>query len=96
MTTPTTIQAVVPFDENEGFEAQGRRTQMASISIQKLEEQLVSVHGQIGALIDGLRTKLPEENRPKSISVGLAISGQGGIGIATVGAEVAVQLTFDL
>jgi hypothetical protein len=64
-----------------------------SIPYDEFSLQLESVIGSVQAVADRLRANVAEYSA-EEITIGLAVSGEGTIGVATVGVEASIQVTL--
>jgi hypothetical protein len=77
------------------FRGKARRAERKKVDFSRLEKELNEAQGQIGGLVDSLEQKSPSGKFSLSeISLSLAVSAEGSIGIATVGAEASITLTY--
>jgi hypothetical protein len=64
------------------------------VDLNKLQEGLDQMQGQIDALLQGVKTSTVAGFRLNSIEISLAISAGGSIGVATAGVEASMSLSF--
>jgi Trypsin-co-occurring domain 1 len=64
-----------------------------SIPYEDFATQLESVIGSVQAVADRLKADIAEYSA-EEITIGLAVSGEGTIGVATVGVEASIQVTL--
>lgn len=85
---PDSVELQGVADKVRGLWAKPKPVPMAA-----LKERMEEVQAEVGELLAGL--KKPVGNyRLAEVQVSLAISGSGSIGVATVGAEASIALTF--
>ena len=87
--------------EAEGYEELGpitwlRRKVAAKkeVNLSEIHTQLEDVQGQISTLLEKIGDPPAGRFALQEVEVGLAVSAEGSIGVATVGAEVSLSLTF--
>jgi predicted Zn-dependent protease len=81
----------------ESFEQHGIkdlfRGRPKKVELSKLTDRMADVQDEVDKLLSNL--KRPKAGyRLSEVQVSLAISGNGSIGVATVGAEASIALTF--
>lgn len=77
------------------FTKKAERAVAKKVDFDRLEKELTEAQDQIGRLVGSLEQGSPSGKFGLSeISLSLAVSGEGSIGIATVGAEASITLTF--
>ncbi len=64
-----------------------------NVDLGTLKERMGDVQGQVEELLSGIKESAGGY-RLSEVQVALAISGSGSIGVATVGAEASIALTF--
>jgi prefoldin subunit 5 len=64
--------------------------------VKALTKQIEELRGQIADIVKALSLCVAEKAELEEIAVGLAVSGEGDIGIVSVGAEVSIELTYKL
>jgi hypothetical protein len=77
--------------------AQWLRRRIASkkdVELSDVKAQLDKVQDQITALLENIQDSPRGRFRLHEVEVGLAVTAEGSIGVATVGAEVSLSLTF--
>ena len=65
------------------------------IDLQPVRHKLDAVESQIGQLFDGIWTRPTAGMHLTQVQVSLTLTAEGGIGIATVGSQVAFALTYE-
>jgi hypothetical protein len=63
-------------------------------SVKKIGDQLVELQGQIMEMVGGITKKVSGNLQLEEVTVGLAISIDGDIGIVSAGAEASIELAF--
>jgi hypothetical protein len=97
---PTTAAATLTETDRAGGVQHGLIAKALDATIGALDQDEVakglnSAIEQVQSLVAQLDTR-SGHLKPSEISVGLAISAGGGIGVATVGVEASIELTFSL
>jgi hypothetical protein len=69
------------------------RSKPKQVKLGALKDRMEEVQGEVEGLLAGLK-KPVGDYRLAEVQVSLAISGSGSIGVATVGAEASIALTF--
>jgi polyhydroxyalkanoate synthesis regulator phasin len=64
--------------------------------VKALTKPIEELRGQIADIVKALSLCVAEKAELEEIAVGLAVSGEGDIGIVSVGAEVSIELTYKL
>lgn len=64
------------------------------IDSNKLKENLETTMNQLEGILANLSKKAKENWEVESIAVGLSITGEGSVGIATVGVETSIEVSF--
>jgi hypothetical protein len=83
--------------EGEGVphgELQGLPSFITKRPIDKLTGQIEALRGQLATLVKSLAQSVSENTELEEITIGLAVSVEGDIGIASAGAEASIELTF--
>jgi hypothetical protein len=62
--------------------------------VKHLTDQIDELKGKIAIVVKSLAQSVAENSELDEISVGLAVSVNGDIGIASAGAEASIELTF--
>jgi hypothetical protein len=100
------VTLIVPLAETQppaGDRAGGQTHSLKSIAINlaakavsedALREGLEAALGQVRTLFANLRTQAVEGWQVESLSVSLAITAEGSVGVATAGAEASIEVTF--
>ncbi|MFV0645225.1 MAG: hypothetical protein ACK5NN_12125 [Sphingomonadaceae bacterium] len=94
------ITLIVPAPASSGepgddFEEQvGGRA--IKVSMDKVREGLDSIKDELETLVETIKQKTSGSLEPESVAVGLTVTASGGIGFATLGGAVTLQLTFKL
>ncbi len=98
---PQPVLPAQPLDylppEGEGAphgEEQGLPSFMTKKPIEKLTGQIEALRGQLGTLVKSLAQSVSEDTELEEITIGLAVSVEGDIGIASAGAEASIELMF--
>jgi hypothetical protein len=65
-----------------------------NVTLNEVKGQLDTIQGQLESLLTGLPNPKVSDFRLREVEVGLSVSGEGSIGIATVGAEISLSLKF--
>jgi len=63
-------------------------------SVQDLTAQIEELRGKIGTIVTSLSQSFTKNAELDEVSIGLAVSIDGHIGIASAGAEASIELTF--
>jgi hypothetical protein len=88
--------------EEEGFAPHGVRSRARSllgkvepIDFSRFEKELEKIQGQMGSMFEKVSSEKPAGKFSlDEVSVSLAINGSGNIGIAAVGVEASITLTY--
>jgi hypothetical protein len=64
--------------------------------VQEIGAQLAKVKEQVGVIVEGLSKSMSDKVELKEITVGLALTIEGDIGIASAGVEASIELTYDV
>ncbi|WP_142280110.1 MULTISPECIES: CU044_2847 family protein [Mycobacterium] len=82
--------------EEQGFVEWTRRklARKQEVQLDEVKKQLNEIQGQLDSLLASLPNPKDGPFRLNEVEVGLSISAEGGIGIATVGGEISLSLTF--
>jgi hypothetical protein len=62
--------------------------------VEHLTAQIEELKGKIGTVVTSLSQSFAENAELDEVSIGLAVSIDGDIGIASAGAEASIELTF--
>lgn len=82
-----------PREEGDNFEEQvGGKA--IKVSMAKIQRGLEDLNDEIEAMIGSIKEKLTGAAKPEAISIGLTITASGGIGFASLGGEVSLELTY--
>jgi len=65
------------------------------VDLDKLKDNLARVQGQVDGLLASVAASKASGFRLTSVEVGLAISAEGSIGVATAGLEASLSLSFE-
>jgi hypothetical protein len=71
-----------------------RLTSKTTINSEKLSENLKSTLSQVDKILSIVGKTLTSEWKVESIAVGLSITAEGSIGIATAGVETSIEISF--
>lgn len=67
-----------------------------NISLSKLKAQISDLQAKIGPVLTDLSKSVADNMELDEVVLGLAISVEGDIGIASAGAEATIELTFKI
>ncbi|HEV3376450.1 MAG TPA: hypothetical protein VG126_04155 [Thermoleophilaceae bacterium] len=90
-----------PESKPEDFEEQGlpgfvkRVRAPKDVDLAPFQERLRSVQGQIDELLAAVTPSAVAGFRLNAVQIGLAISAEGSIGVATAGVEASMSLSFE-
>jgi len=62
--------------------------------VQDLTNQIVELRDKIAEIVASVSTSVPQNTLLDEVTVGLAVSMDGSIGIAGAGAEASIELTY--
>jgi riboflavin biosynthesis pyrimidine reductase len=62
--------------------------------VKDLTDQIDELHHEIATIVTSLSTALTQNAKLDEINVGLAVSIDGSIGIASAGTELGIKLTY--
>ena len=68
----------------------------AEIDLERAKDDIEKVQEQVECLLESVGKKDSGKMRLAGVEVGLAISAEGSIGVATVGAEVSITLSYSI
>ena len=71
-------------------------TLFSKTPVERLTEQIEALRGQLGSLVRSLSHSFSENTELDEITIGLAVSLDGDIGIASAGAEASIELMFKI
>ena len=83
-------------EAGDDFEAQVGFVEIRKVSVSQLNDGLADLRESLMALVTSAKETFDDDVKPESISIGLALSANGSIGVASAGAEVSIELTFRL
>jgi hypothetical protein len=88
-TTDPNLQGSTASQAPEKFTGQAR-----SIDLDKLKSNLDQTLADVGNLLSDIRQKMVQGWQLEEVTVHLAISGEGSIGIVTASVEAGIDVTF--
>jgi hypothetical protein len=95
-------EALEESGSDEDFEAQSGALRRAfgfgkpkRVNMETLEKELDRVQDELDTLLAKVKTTDPGGFRLRTVEVSLSISGEGSIGVATIGAEASLSLSFE-
>lgn len=89
---PTPVGSGEPGDDFE--EQVGSRA--IKVSMEKVREGLDDIKDELETLVQTIKEKTSGAVEPESVAIGLTVTASGGIGFATLGGAVTLELTFKL
>jgi hypothetical protein len=98
---PRVVNAVQPSDYLPRPEESGPKAEeqfgwafFTNKPVQHLTDQIDELRGKIATVVKSLAQSITDNAELDEISIGLAVSIDGDIGIASAGAEASIELTF--
>jgi hypothetical protein len=64
--------------------------------VKHLTDQIEELKGKIGTVVESLTHSFSQKAELEEVTIGLAVSVDGDIGIASAGAEASIELTFKI
>jgi hypothetical protein len=85
-----------PFNQHSRFGEMVRKAfgRTEEVSLSDIEKRLGKLQEQIDCVLEAVSTRDVQGMRLTEVSVGLAVTGEGSIGVATIGAEASITLTY--
>lgn len=104
---PNQITLIIPASSGQTSESEDRaggqlhgmqewipRLTSAAIKSEELGKNLKSTLSQVDKILASVEKTLRSEWKVESIAVGLSITAEGSIGIATAGVETSIEISF--
>ena len=82
------------YGRKEVFQALARSFGIVERPVEEVKADLERVVGHIHTVLEAMAASPVGDLKLEGLEIGIAISGEGSIGIATVGAEASVTLQF--